>query len=92
MPSVRAFHKAGVAPAAALAAGAGPAFPEGQCAPAKAETLVGKAAPSDAEVSALTGARAVRRIAPGAPVTLDHRPDRITLEIARDEVVHARCG
>lgn len=62
------------------------------CEAAKALTLIGKAAPPDAEVKALTGARTVRRVAPGDAATLDYRPDRVTLEIDKGQVTSTRCG
>lgn len=93
MPPCRSRSLAAIAALAISAAFASdPARAEEPCDGAKAQTLVGKAAPTDAEVASLTGARSVRRVAPGMPVTQDHRPDRITIEISDGKVAIARCG
>lgn len=73
---------------AAPAAAAGP----GECDDAKASSLVGAPAPSDTQAREATGAGAIRRIRPGAPVTLDFSASRLTLEIEHGKVVAARCG
>ncbi|MFC3695328.1 I78 family peptidase inhibitor [Chenggangzhangella methanolivorans] len=75
--------------AAALAQAAPKA---GGCEDAKALTLIGKDAPSDADARSLTGARMIRRVAPGDAATLDFRPDRLTIEIDKVVVVSTRCG
>lgn len=62
------------------------------CEAAEAIKLIGAAAPDDASVRRLTGARTVRRVAPGGAVTMNYRPERVTLEIADQRVVSTMCG
>ncbi|MGD9942660.1 MAG: I78 family peptidase inhibitor [Burkholderiaceae bacterium] len=59
-----------------------------------ADTLVGRAGITDDEARRLTGASIVRQIAPGTPVTLDFRRERVTIETdARTgKIVRAFCG
>ncbi len=54
------------------------------------EYLLGQAV-SEVDLDSL--ARTVRAIAPGAPVTMDHRPDRLNLDLDGDGViVRIWCG
>lgn len=64
------------------------------CDPAAAEALVGRDAVSDAEAKELTGATIVRQIAPGDPVTMDFRQERVTIETdpASSKIIRASCG
>lgn len=65
----------------------------GPCSPDAAKSLTGRAAPPEAEVKRLTGASIVRRIAPGAPVTMDLNERRVTIEVdASGTIVKASCG
>lgn len=82
---------------AAMAAPSGEASAAGRkavasCEAAEAIKLIGAAAPDDASVRRLTGARTVRRVAPGQAVTMTYRPERVTLEIADQRVVSTMCG
>lgn len=72
--------------------GAGPA--RGVCDRAAADALGGKADMPDDQVKKLTGATMIRRIAPGAPVTMDFRQERITIEVdaKTSKIVRAFCG
>jgi len=72
--------------------GSGPA--PGVCDRAAAETLGGKADMSDDQVKKLTGATIIRRIAPGDPVTMDFRQERVTVEVdaKTGKIVRAFCG
>ncbi|MET3588677.1 hypothetical protein ABID21_004815 [Pseudorhizobium tarimense] len=66
----------------------------GPCNAEAAQSLVGKAKPTDAEAMQLTNSRTVRQIEPGQPVTQDFREDRVTIETdpVSGRVVSARCG
>lgn len=65
----------------------------GPCSPDAAKSLTGRAAPPETEVKRLTGASIVRRIAPGAPVTMDFDEQRVTIEVdAGGTIVKASCG
>lgn len=59
-----------------------------------AGSLQGKVNVTDAEAKRLTGATIVRQIRPGDPVTMDFRPERITIETDRKtgRIVRAYCG
>jgi hypothetical protein len=81
----------------ACQSGAQPAHPPQPHAPCRAEAaqaLAGRARISDAEAKQLTGASIVRQVAPGQPVTMDFRPDRVTIETdpATGRIVRASCG
>ncbi|WP_020181156.1 I78 family peptidase inhibitor [Methylopila sp. M107] len=62
------------------------------CEAAAALKLVGEAAPDDARVRQLTGAKKIRRVKPGQAVTMDYSPDRVTLEIVSGRIVSTSCG
>ncbi len=66
----------------------------GLCDPGAAETLVGRAAVSDDEARKITGATLVRQIAPGDPVTMDFRQERVTIETDPEtgRILRALCG
>ncbi|MGX5649797.1 I78 family peptidase inhibitor [Hydrogenophaga borbori] len=70
-----------------------PATP-GACRPDAAQALAGKDRVSDDQARQLTGASLVRQIAPGQPVTLDYRQERVTIETdpKTGKVVRAFCG
>jgi hypothetical protein len=86
--------------AAVLAAGcATAAVPErgagGRCDAARAQKLIGrvKSAKVGKDALRLTGARALRWIAPGTMVTMDYREDRVNLRVdAASRVVKVDCG
>lgn len=71
-----------------------PGMPSGECDAAAARTLIGKSKPTDEDAEHRTGARIVRHIAPGQPVTHDYRRDRVTVETdpTSGRVVGATCG
>lgn len=71
-----------------------PVAEEGPCRPEAASQLVGRPKPTDAAARQLTGATAVRQIAPGQPVTMDYSPARVTIETdpRTGRVVRAACG
>ncbi len=62
------------------------------CEASAALKLVGAEAPDDKRIRQLTGAKTVRRVGPGQSVSLDYRPERVTLEIAKGQVVSTSCG
>lgn len=64
----------------------------GGCEAARAITLIGKPAPSDSKLREATGAKVIRRAGKGQPVTLDYRPERLTIEVDKDRVVSVNCG
>ncbi len=68
--------------------------PPGDCRPADAEALTGKAAITDAEAMQLTGATMVRQIKPGDAVTMDYRKERVTVETdpKTGKITRAMCG
>lgn len=59
-----------------------------------AEALAGKDRVTDDQAKQLTGASIVRQIAPGQPVTMDYRAERVTIETdpATGKIVRAACG
>lgn len=71
-----------------------PGMQAGLCDPAAAETLVGQDAVSDARAAELTGAKIVRQVGPGDPVTMDFREERVTIETDPEsgKIVRASCG
>ncbi|MBN9084036.1 MAG: hypothetical protein BGP04_17490 [Rhizobiales bacterium 62-17] len=66
----------------------------GLCRPEAARALVGKHRVSDRRAVRLTGASLVRQIRPGAPVTMDFRQERVTIETSprTGRIVRASCG
>jgi hypothetical protein len=88
-----------LAAAALLAAGCATAPAEvggsGKCDAARAQKLVGRirSAELGAEALRLSGAKALRWIAPGTMVTMDYREDRLNLRIdPKNKVVKVDCG
>lgn len=71
-----------------------PGSPTAVCRPEAAERLAGRDRMSDQQARDATGASVVRQIAPGQPVTLDMRRERVTLETdpATNKIVRASCG
>jgi len=67
----------------------------GKCDSARAQKLVGrtKSAKVGAEALRLSGATALRWIAPGTMVTMDYRQDRLNLRVdPAGKVVKVDCG
>ncbi|MCO8101265.1 I78 family peptidase inhibitor [Acinetobacter indicus] len=64
------------------------------CISEEATKLVGKIGLSEAVIKAKTKAEIVRMVAPGQPVTLDYRANRITVVTDQQTkiIVHASCG
>lgn len=75
-------------------AGADTSATAGFCRADAAEALAGKDLLTDAQAMELTGATMVRQIAPGQPVTMDYRQERVTIETdpATGKIVRAFCG
>lgn len=73
---------------------AGGGDPSGSCREADARALAGMEKISDADARRLTGAKFVRQIKPGDPVTMDLNPDRVTIENDPETgvIVRASCG
>ena len=86
--------------AAVLTAGCATAAPPergagGKCDAAKARKLIGRTRSAElgAEAKRLSGATALRWIAPGTMVTMDYREDRLNLRTdAAGKVVKVDCG
>lgn len=88
--AVAALLTAGCATAPAAEAGG-----SGKCDAAGAQKLIGrsKSAKVRAEALRLSGATALRWIAPGTMVTMDYREDRVNLRVdAAGKVVKVDCG
>ena len=67
----------------------------GRCDAAKAQGLIGRQATRElgAEALRLTGAGAMRWLAPGQIVTMEYRADRLGIQLDREnKVVAIRCG
>lgn len=67
----------------------------GKCDAAKARKLIGRVRSANlgAEAKRLSGASALRWIAPGTMVTMDYREDRLNLRVdAAGKVVKVDCG
>lgn len=63
------------------------------CRPEAAKSLIGASAIDDAGVRRISGASLVRRLTPGAPMTMDFRRERVTLEVDRaGRILKAFCG
>ena len=90
-----------LAAGALLASGCATATPPaeagagGKCDAAKAQALIGRSrsAETGAEALRLSGARALRWIAPGTMVTMDYREDRLNLRVDPEgKVMRTDCG
>ena len=78
----------------ATARATSPVAQAGICDGRAAEALVGTDRITDEQAMQLTGATKVRQIAPGAPVTMDYLPERVTIETdeSTSRIVRALCG
>lgn len=65
-----------------------------ECLAEEAKVLVGKTGLTDNEIKQKTQSEIIRRIAPGQPVTMDYRSNRITVTIdpVSKKITHASCG
>lgn len=86
---------AGCAGAASEGPAASPSVAEGPCRNEGLDPFVGRTASAELGVELLkvSGARALRWGAPGMAMTMDFRPDRLT--VSYDEkmvIISARCG
>lgn len=69
--------------------------PSGECDAAPAQGMIGSVASEEAgaELLALTGARQLRWVPPRTAVTMDYRPDRLTVHYGDDMVIERiSCG
>ena len=66
----------------------------GVCRRDAAEALTGMDRLTDERAMQMTGATVVRQIAPGQPVTLDYRQERVTIETdpGTGKIIRAACG
>ena len=79
----------------AMAQSAPPDMGTGTCMADKARGLVGEGARPDlaAKALVLTGARTIRWINPGQPVTMDYSQDRLNIELNEaNKVTRFSCG
>lgn len=76
------------------AGGPGSRGTPGLCKPTAAEALAGTDRLTDQQAMQKTGASIVRQIVPGQGVTLDYRPERVTIETdpKTGKIVRAFCG
>lgn len=68
---------------------------ERECKSDRGQSMIGRAADDRAiaSIRRATHSRTVRVVKPGQPVTMDFRPDRLTVEVDhRNRIVSARCG
>lgn len=66
-----------------------------ECKADRAQSMIGRPADDRAiqSIRRMSHARTVRVVKPGQPVTMDFRPDRLTVEVdGRNRIVSARCG
>lgn len=66
----------------------------GFCRGDAAEALAGKDRVTDEQARQITGASLVRQIKPGQGVTMDYRPQRVTIETdpKTGKILRASCG
>ena len=64
------------------------------CVPESAAQLVGKTGLTETQIKALTRAEIVRMVAPGQPVTMDYRMNRVTVLVDPKTkiILQASCG
>ncbi|MCQ4965377.1 I78 family peptidase inhibitor, partial [Bifidobacterium pseudocatenulatum] len=65
-----------------------------ECLAEEAKVLVGQTGLTDAQIKQKTQSEIIRRIAPGQPVTMDYRANRITVTIdpVTKKITQANCG
>lgn len=65
-----------------------------ECLAEEAKVLVGQRGLTDAQIKQKTQSEIIRRIAPGQPVTMDYRANRITVTIdpVTKKITQANCG
>jgi len=65
-----------------------------KCIADQAAALVGQSNLTEAKIKEKTKAQMVRMVAPGQPVTMDYREERVTVTVdpATKKVVQASCG
>jgi hypothetical protein len=71
------------------------AEPTGACASNGLERFIGQpaSAETEAQLKAASGAKVVRMVGPGMAVTMDFRPDRLTVRYDADRrILSAACG
>ncbi|WP_374668502.1 I78 family peptidase inhibitor [Acinetobacter sp.] len=67
---------------------------QGKCQSEAANKLVGQSKLSESQIKQLTGAEIVRSSAPGQPLTMDYRENRVTVTVdsATGKIIRASCG
>ncbi|WP_425917638.1 I78 family peptidase inhibitor [Acinetobacter sp. TSRC1-2] len=65
-----------------------------ECLAEEAKVLVGQTGLTDAQIKQKTQSEIIRRVAPGQPVTMDYRANRITVTIdpVTKKIAQASCG
>lgn len=64
------------------------------CAPDEAQKLIGQTGLTNDQIKKVTKSELIRNIAPGQPVTMDYRENRITITIdpTSKKIINASCG
>ncbi|OTG66372.1 I78 family peptidase inhibitor [Acinetobacter silvestris] len=67
---------------------------QANCLPEEAQKLVGQTGLTDAQIQQKTQSSMIRTVAPGQPVTMDYRANRITVTIdsTSKKITNAACG
>ncbi|ANF83118.1 hemolysin [Acinetobacter sp. NCu2D-2] len=67
---------------------------QAECVPEEAKRLIGQSHLTEAQIKKLTKAQTVRMVAPGQPVTMDYRAERVTVTVdpSNNKIVQASCG
>lgn len=65
-----------------------------ECLPEQAKALVGQSGLTDEQIKQKTQSEIIRRVAPGQPVTMDYRSNRITVtnHPVSKKITQASCG
>ena len=65
-----------------------------ECLSEKAQELIGQSTLTDDQIKQKTQSEIIRRVAPGQPVTMDYRSNRITVTIdpVSKKITQANCG
>jgi len=96
LPSLATLALAGCVTSRPAAAPAEPPAPAqaGTCGAEKVSSFVGSQASDEvlAKIKAISGAQAIRVVAPNGMMTMDYRLDRLTIETGDDgRIVRLRC-
>lgn len=67
---------------------------QANCVAEEAQKLVGQSGLTDGQIKQKTKSEIVRKVAPGQPMTMDYRTNRVTVTIdpASKKIIQATCG